>query len=55
MTDFGWEYPPGVSGPPEPDLCKECGGNIDEDGKCEDCENVICCYGERCYCTHPDV
>jgi len=51
--DFGWDYTPGCSGPPdEPDYCEICGGNID-DNSCICPECPVCglygdpgCYGE---------
>ena len=38
MANFGWDYPPGCSGPPEDDTfsdyvwCKRCGGDVQAGG-----------------------
>lgn len=39
MSVFGWHYPPGCSGPPEPEEmpCTICGG-ITEECICPECE-----------------
>lgn len=52
MGIFGWSYPPGCSGPPEPpEICEVCGEHYDncECPECEVCGDIGSFY---CYKHH---
>jgi hypothetical protein len=53
MGKFGWSYPPGCSGPPEPDYgpCGCCGRELDE-CICPECPECGATGDPACYVNH---
>lgn len=52
MTDFGWSYPPGCSGPPGDDYdetCPVCGAKDIDRCVCPTCRQCGCAGDPECY------